>query len=79
MTDYPDNEQDRKKALAANEKFCKPDDKEFAARTKIKELKSEIDALIKQRDAMQPRVIEFLHNSSWHLNQALKTIDEVKK
>ncbi len=52
---------------------------EFAVRTKIKELKTEIDVLIKQRDAMQPGVIEFLCNSSWHLTQALKIIDGVKK
>ena len=53
-------------------------DSEFAARTTIKDTKSVIDKLIKQRQ-VEPRAIEFLHNANFHLTQALKIIDEVKK
>jgi len=53
-------------------------DSEFAARTTIKDTKSVIDTLIKQRQ-VEPRAIEFLHNANWHLTEALKIIDEVEK
>jgi len=78
MSDYPKDEQGRKKALAANEKFHKPDDDIFSARIRVNEIKCEAESLIKQVDEIPPRAIDFLHNASWHLTQALKIIDEVK-
>jgi len=88
MIDYPKDEQGRKKALAAQESFCKQvhdagstqtysKAEEFAARTTVKDTKSVIETLIKQRQ-VKPRAVEFLHNANWHLTQALKIIDEVK-
>ena len=78
MSDYPEDEQGRKKALAAQESFCKQDVSKAVAVTDIIKMKLDIDDMIKQRDAIPPKAIEFLHNANWHLTQALKIIDGVK-
>ncbi len=88
---YPDNEKDRKKALTAQhsfynkindnrvtETYTKISRLEFAARNSIKDNKSAIEILINQGQ-LTSAVIEYLHNANWHLSQALKIIDEVKK
>lgn len=78
MSDYPDNEQDRKKALAANEKFHKPDETKNYTRARIDNILAEIEVTKDVDSKAYTGVDEFLHNAAYHLTQALKIIDGVK-
>jgi len=95
MTDYPKDEQGRKKALAAQESFCKKVHDNGSTETYLKcninheareassyeitKAKEEIESWAGTVNILPPRAIDFLYNASWHLTQALKIIDEVEK
>jgi len=89
MSDYPEDTEGRKKALAAQESFCKQDHDNCSTDThsildasnasyEITKAKEEIESWAGTINSLPPRVIDFLHNASWHLTQALKIIDEAE-
>ncbi len=59
MSNYPDNEKDRKKALEANDKFCKPEDvKVFIGGVECVPFVGDIESVLSEEQRVKNQSIE---------------------